>query len=166
MATKRQPWPCAQVLQDGTALVLTTFDAGIEDGFFGLGQKIGSAEGRPFKAAASAVDVSIVDVQSQNVQHMQLTDKPIYVRVTQVPPESNWVCAFLDEDGNWSTEGVRLATAEELTEVFSGSDSSGTWCATTHLSIFSAFVDILLDCTWLGRSLSPAAPSTVDHHCL
>ncbi|CAE7332955.1 unnamed protein product [Symbiodinium necroappetens] len=137
----------AEVLQDGTALVLTTFDAGIEDGFFGLGQKIGSAEGRPFKAAASAVDVSIVDVQSQNVQHMQLTDKPIYVRVTQVPPESNWVCAFLDEDGNWSTEGVRLATAEELTEVFSGSDSSGTWCATTHLSIFSAFVDILLDCT-------------------
>lgn len=134
----------AEVLEDGTALVLTTL---AEDGVFGLGQKIGSAEGRPFRAAAPAVDVSIVDVQTQNVLHMQLTDKPIYVRVTQVPPESNWVCAFLDEDGNWSTAGVRLATAEELTEVFSGSDSSGTWCATTHLSIFSAFVDILLDCT-------------------
>ena len=46
-----------------------------------------------------------------------------------------------------------MATAAELQDLF-GEETSGVWCATTHLSIFSAVVDLLLDCTNLNV-LSP-----------
>ena len=62
--------------------------------------------------------------------------------------------AYLRDDGvGWSTEGVRLAVPAELEAAFGAlADTSGVWCATLHLSIFAAFVDILLDCTWPGCS--------------
>eukprot|EP00435_Cladocopium_sp_Y103_P025592 s1429_g6.t1 len=74
---------------------------------------------------------------------------PIYVRLSDVPISATTplLCAFLDGDV-WSQEGVRVATEEELNDFFGGQvNTTGLWCATTHLSIFSAFVDLLLDCT-------------------
>ena len=73
---------------------------------------------------------------------------PIYVRLSTSPPSPDWRCAYLDSD-TWSFEGVWLATPAELLDHF-GEDTAGVWCATLHLSIFSAVVDLLLDCTNLN----------------
>ncbi|CAE7539239.1 unnamed protein product [Symbiodinium sp. KB8] len=98
------------------------------------------------EAAVPAVDISIVDVESLGVREVQGA-RTFFVRIAETPPDPEWICAYLDGD-SWSTEGVRLATASELEAALGGSaDTSGVWCATVHLSIFGAFVDILLDCT-------------------
>eukprot|EP00439_Symbiodinium_sp_Y106_P034088 s444_g4.t1 len=110
------------------------------------GQKAQTRASRPIEASTPAVDISIVDKDSFSAQEVQVRT-PIFVRIAEVAPEPNWICAYLDGD-TWSTEGVRLATPAELETAFGGqADTSGVWCATLHLSIFGAFVDILLDCT-------------------
>ena len=130
------------------ALVLTTFD-GPQAESLSRGRKMQTAAGQPLETAVPAVDVSIVDTQSLSATEVRVST-PIYVRIAKEAPDPSWVCAFLDGD-KWSREGVRLATAEELEVAFGAvADTTGVWCATLHLSIFGAFIDILLDCTCLA----------------
>ncbi|CAE7601919.1 SYT4 [Symbiodinium sp. CCMP2592] len=72
----------------------------------------------------------------------------IYIRMTDVSPQQTWVCAYLDGD-EWSTQGVRIASQEELAALQSSANTTGTWCVTNHLTMFS-IIDILLDCTNLN----------------
>ncbi|CAE7670489.1 unnamed protein product [Symbiodinium sp. CCMP2592] len=133
-------------LGEKAVLVLTTFDGPEAAELGSPGQKAQTMASRPIEAATPAVDISIVDKDSFSAQEVQVRT-PIFVRIAEVAPEPNWICAYLDGD-TWSTEGVRLATSAELETAFGGqADTSGVWCATLHLSIFGAFVDILLDCT-------------------
>ena len=146
---------CLKVQEMGSnrALVLTTLDGpAIED----VNASYFSAEsGRPLEAAAPAVDVSIVDTGTLMTQDVAVEGALIYVRVTEQEPKANFMCAYMagPDFTVWSTQGVRLATEAELADLalqMGSSKLSGTWCATEHLSIFGVFLDILLDCTWLG----------------
>ncbi|CAE7245713.1 Synaptotagmin-4 [Symbiodinium microadriaticum] len=133
-------------LGESAVLVLTTFDGPESSELGSPGQKAQTRASRPIQSATPAVDISIVDKDSFSAQEVQVRT-PIFVRIAEVAPEPNWICAYLDGD-TWSTEGVRLATPAELETAFGGqADTSGVWCATLHLSIFGAFIDILLDCT-------------------
>eukprot|EP00439_Symbiodinium_sp_Y106_P050233 s6153_g6.t1 len=135
----------AEVLRSDALLVLTSF----EDEVLPAGQRHRSwASSRPIEVAVPAVDVTLIDLDTLRPIDVSL-DRPMYVRIARVSPEPNWICAYLRDDGvGWSTEGVRLAVPAELEAAFGAlADTSGVWCATLHLSIFAAFVDILLDCT-------------------
>lgn len=94
----------------------------------------------------ASLDASLINRTSLRQQRIDLDDFAIYLRLSSESPGPTWTCAFLDGE-TWSTEGVRIASIEELTARFGESvDTSGFWCATTHLSIFG-ILDILLDCT-------------------
>lgn len=44
------------------------------------------------------------------------------------------LCSYLTKDG-WSSEGLQRASETDVREAFA--DVSGTWCATSHLSVFT-----------------------------
>ncbi|CAJ1367552.1 unnamed protein product [Effrenium voratum] len=136
-----------ETLQNGSygAMVITTFNGEASKALMGRGAPAMSSAGNPLSFATDAVDVSLFgfDLSVGDVT----SAKPILLKLSTANLESSLLCAYQLEDGTWSTEGVRWATAEEL-EQFSGVvDTSGAWCATFHLSIFAIFVDVLLDCT-------------------
>ena len=98
-----------------------------------------------FRPASDPVDVSIVSLetwQTRNATNSEL----FFIRL--MPREafdvSRLFCAYFDpETETWSREGVRIATAADLEML----GVEGLWCASTHLTIFAAFWDFLLDCT-------------------
>ena len=95
------------------------------------------------KPATGVVDLSIYNLESLTAKKV-LSTSPIYVKlgpVTEPFDATRLTCAYLDGD-TWSTDGVHLATAEEL-EAFNLS-LSGAWCVSYHLSIFAGFLDLLL----------------------
>jgi hypothetical protein len=95
------------------------------------------------KPVTGVVDVSIYDLDNLTAKKVVST-RPIYVKLgplTEPFDATRWTCAYLDGD-TWSTDGVRLVTAEEL-EAFNLS-ASGAWCVSYHLSIFAGFLDLLL----------------------
>lgn len=136
-------------LAPGAALVMTTFNGGNGSANpLGSGISASGSDGKSLASVVDAVDISLVDVGDLTSRKVTVTT-PIYVRLSDVPISATTplLCAFLDGDV-WSQEGVRVATEEELNDFFGGQvNTTGLWCATTHLSIFSAFVDLLLDCT-------------------
>ena len=98
------------------------------------------------KPVTGVVDVSIYDVYGLDnwTAKKVVSTRPIYVKLgplTEPFDATRWTCAYLDGD-TWSTDGVRLVTAEEL-EAFNLS-ASGAWCVSYHLSIFAGFLDLLL----------------------
>ncbi|CAE7234869.1 ACBP4, partial [Symbiodinium natans] len=140
--------PLQQALGDleDTAVVVATLDGPRAESL--VDGKVWTDTGRPIQAVAPAVDASLVDRRTLSVREVRLTT-PIYLRVADVAPEPNFICAYFDGEF-WSTQGVRLATVEELQAFGSLATmniSGGVWCATLHLSIFAVFIDILLDCT-------------------
>ncbi|CAJ1365858.1 unnamed protein product [Effrenium voratum] len=135
-----------ETLQNGSydAVVLTSFDGEMGKGVMQKGASATSSAGNPLIFATDAVDISLfgVDLSAAEV----LSAKPVFIKLATENLGSPLICAYQLEDGTWSTDGVRLATADELEQ--SGIvDTSGAWCATFHLSIFAMFVDVLLDCT-------------------
>ena len=134
-----------ELVNQASALVLATLNGpGSED--FSAGRRFWTKQGRLIEAVAPAVDITLMNMQTLNVLEVQGATI-FYVRIAQMAPDPEWICAFLDGDA-WSTDGVRLAFAEELEAAFGDiADTSGVWCATVHLSIFGAFIDILKDCT-------------------
>ncbi|CAE7866157.1 unnamed protein product [Symbiodinium microadriaticum] len=135
--------------EDQYALVMTTFDGAVGNESLGSGLKVRLNRGRPLSSAVPAVDISLVSLRTFSAKDVKVADgtTPIYVRLSDETPDPKWLCAYLDGE-TWSTEGVRLATVAELAEALpDGTNTSGLWCATLHLTIFTAFVDLLLDCT-------------------
>ena len=96
---------------------------------------------------APVIDFSLIQEKSGAVQTAnvsELTD-PIVFRLMDASPVEGDVCVFFDLDTNsWSTKGVTLATSAQVAAV-SGVNSSGTWCAATHLSLFSAAQTVPLE---------------------
>ena len=95
--------------------------------------------GRSARLVVDAVMVELYDTQGGSNELFQVEDAPlpIFLRLSDVTPNPSWKCVFLDGD-TWSTRGVRLAREEELRASYGASfNTSGTWCATSHLSIFS-----------------------------
>ncbi|CAE7625670.1 PAO [Symbiodinium sp. CCMP2592] len=144
-------------------VVLTVLDMETSDE---LGGKSQTKAGRPIEAAPlPLVDVTLVDSQTRNAQEVRVAeDTPIYVRIAAVPPEPNWICAYLDGN-SWSQEGVHLATMPELERALgANTETYGTWCATSHLSFFGVFVDILLDCTNVNMLTPEGLREIVERH--
>lgn len=136
-------------LAPGAVLVMTTFNEGTGSANpLGSGISASGSDGKSLASVVDAVDISLVDIGDGASRKVMVTT-PIYVRLSDVAPATTTplLCAFLDGDV-WSQQGIRVATEEELNDFFGGQvNTTGLWCATTHLSIFSAFVDLLLDCT-------------------
>ncbi|CAE7392808.1 SYT4 [Symbiodinium sp. CCMP2456] len=108
--------------------------------------------GRSVELAVDAVDVSVFEVLGGQSSELSIEDapSPIFLRLSGRNPEPDWRCAYLDGEV-WSREGVRLASAAEISALYGDSvNTSGVWCATTHLSIFGVLLDTLLDCTNLN----------------
>ena len=98
------------------------------------------------KPVTGVVDVSIYDVYGLDNWKAKkvVSTRPIYVKLgplTEPFDATRWTCAYLDGD-TWSTDGVRLVTAEELEAL--NLSASGAWCVSYHLSIFAGFLDLLL----------------------
>ena len=94
-------------------------------------------------AVTQTVDVSLVDGDTQRVRKAS-SEQGFFIRLQSSEEVQSLVCAFWDEEqGAWSTEGVRLASQMHLDDM----GLEGTWCVSSHLSIFAAFLDLLLDCT-------------------
>ena len=95
---------------EDTAVVVATLDGPRAESL--VDGKVWTDTGRPIQAVAPAVDASLVDRRTLSVREVRLTT-PIYLRVADVAPEPNFICAYFDGEF-WSTQGVRLATVEEL----------------------------------------------------
>ena len=94
-------------------------------------------------AVTQVLDVSLVDGDTQRVRAAR-SEQGFFIRLQSSEEVQSLVCAFWDEEqGVWSTEGVRLASQMLLDDM----GLEGTWCVSSHLSIFAAFLDLLLDCT-------------------
>ena len=116
------------------------------------------------KPATGVVDVSIYDLDNFTAKKVVSTSA-IYVKLGPLLPlteplDARWTCAYLDGD-TWSTDGVRLATAEEL-EAFNLS-ASGVWCVSYHLSIFAGFLDLLLGVFQKMKVLTCLGSGFLDH---
>ena len=108
--------------------------------------------GKSVELAVDAVDVSLFEVLGGQSSAISIDDapSPIFLRLSDQNAEPDWRCAYLDGEV-WSREGVRLASAAEISALYGDSvNTSGVWCATTHLSIFGILIDTLLDCTNLN----------------
>ncbi|CAJ1385979.1 unnamed protein product [Effrenium voratum] len=135
-----------ETLQNGSysAVVITTFNGETGKDLMGKGASATSSTGNPLIFSTDAMDVSLFG-SDLSVVHVTSAE-PIFIKLSITNPEPSLFCAYQLPDGTWSREGVRLATEKELDQ-FRGVDTSGAWCATSHLSIFAIFVDVLLDCT-------------------
>jgi len=101
---------------------------------------LGDTSGSNVILLAPIIDFSLVQENAGAVKTAtvsELTD-PIIFRISDASPTEEDLCVFFDFDTNsWSTEGVALATSSQVAAL-SGVNSSGTWCAATHLSLFSS----------------------------
>ncbi|CAE8634973.1 unnamed protein product, partial [Polarella glacialis] len=116
------------------------------------GSKVSWAFGASAQLAASAVDVMLVYPSNGIIAALQVdlgidTEYPMLVRISSTDLPAGTRCAYLGADGLWSRAGVREATVGEVQDVIGTSNATGFWCASSHLSIFGAILDLALDCT-------------------
>ena len=104
-----------------------------------------SANGKVGVVAGPLKIISLLDENSLDSMELNFSE-PFIFRVSEEAVESV-SCNFLTEAG-WSEEGMHKASSEEVQQAFGPAfgpvDTSGTWCATTHLSLFT----ILRPCTF------------------
>ncbi|CAK9028327.1 unnamed protein product [Durusdinium trenchii] len=133
-----------EVLGGDQVLVLTAFNEEVT-GSLGVPEE----NGQPLASVGlPAVDVSIMRTRTGRTWEKASirTESPIFVQLSKnATPGPSWVCAFQEGNGTWSTEGLHMATPEELRASF-GVEVPGVWCVTYHLTFFGVF-DALLDCT-------------------
>ncbi|CAJ1376485.1 unnamed protein product, partial [Effrenium voratum] len=103
-----------------------------------------SDSGRKLQLLGS-VDVSVV--RSDGTQVPVSSEQPIFIRVSEPLAEPNAICAFLTAEGLWSRAGVRKATEDELRNALGEYYAPGFWCASTHLTIFAALLELALACS-------------------
>lgn len=103
-----------------------------------------SANGKVGVVAGPLIQISLLDTDLDSVD-LNFSE-PLIFRVSEEAVDSA-SCNFLTEAG-WSEEGMHKASSEEVQQAFEAFgrpvDTSGTWCATTHLSLFT----ILRPCTF------------------
>lgn len=101
-----------------------------------------SANGKVGVVAGPLIQISLLDTELDSVD-LNFSE-PLIFRVSEEAVDSA-SCNFLTEAG-WSEEGMHKASSEEVQQAFGPGpvDTSGTWCATTHLSLFT----ILRPCTF------------------
>lgn len=72
------------------------------------------------------------------VANLENATEPIYFRFKDTPPVEGDSCAFFDFASNrWSFNGLTLVNGSNVPAFFDASGSQGTWCSSTHTSIFA-----------------------------
>ncbi|CAK9013284.1 Tip elongation aberrant protein 1 (Altered polarity protein 8) (Cell polarity protein tea1) [Durusdinium trenchii] len=108
-----------EVLGGDQVLVLTAFNEEVT-GSLGVPEE----NGQPLASVGlPAVDVSIMRTRTGRTWEKASirTESPIFVQLSKnATPGPSWVCAFQEATGNgtWSTEGLHMATPEELRASF------------------------------------------------
>lgn len=91
------------------------------------------------------LDLSLASEQSGSVGLAAVTGlrQPLYFRIRESNPIEGDLCVFYDPvSRDWSSEGTRI---ELQVPVGVASGTSGTWCQTTHLSLFAVMQTISFD---------------------
>ena len=91
------------------------------------------------------LDLSLASEQSGSVGLANVTGlrQPLYFRIRESNPIEGDLCVFYDPvSRDWSSEGTRI---ELQVPVGVASGTSGTWCQTTHLSLFAVMQTISFD---------------------
>eukprot|EP00931_Biecheleriopsis_adriatica_P096542 TRINITY_DN7019_c0_g1_i1.p1 TRINITY_DN7019_c0_g1~~TRINITY_DN7019_c0_g1_i1.p1 ORF type:complete len:1235 (+),score=150.61 TRINITY_DN7019_c0_g1_i1:26-3706(+) len=110
------------------------------------------------KMMAPAVDISLFSLNTGSARTIENLSTPILLRISVDAFAEPVSCAYWKQGEGWSTESVGLASAEDVRFAF-GPDvnTSGVWCRSSHLSVFSIVQRVLLSCTNLpllsGESL-------------
>ena len=102
--------------------------------------------GRRVKVLPPAVDVSVVTSDGTRVP-VTSPEQLIFIRVSEPLSEPDAFCGFLTAEGLWSRAGVRKATEDELRNALGEYYAPGFWCASTHLTIFAALLELALACS-------------------
>lgn len=101
------------------------------------------------KVILSAPILEISFVQETNgevtVANVSGLAEPVVFRLQDASPTEGDECAFFDLDTKtWSTDGLSVANSSQIAQV-TGALSNGTWCATTHFSLFSSVQTVPFD---------------------
>lgn len=128
-----------------------------------LGDGVETASGKVRVIAAPLLQIALLDSDFGEAE-TNLSGLMIFRASKEaVDPAS---CNFLTDEG-WSDEGLHLASREEITSAFGDIDTSGTWCATSHLSVFA----LLRPCTFLetlqrdGKCFNPPSFGALIGSC-
>jgi hypothetical protein len=128
-----------QGLGGSVAMMVTSVNLSSETASNLTKAAIPKVSGSAFKAAGPIVDISIVVGLAQNVSVMKVQGLQQGVAFqmsneTSGPGEAR--CSYLNSNGEWSFEGVDVASKEQLADLVTDGSNPGHWCSSSHLSLF------------------------------
>lgn len=106
-----------------------------------VGDAVETASGKVRVLAAPLLQIALLDSDFEEAE-TNLSGLMIFRTSKEAVDAAS--CTFLTDEG-WSDEGLHLASREEIKNAFGEIDTSGTWCATSHLSVFA----LVRPCTFL-----------------
>ncbi|CAJ1413656.1 unnamed protein product, partial [Effrenium voratum] len=99
-----------------------------------------------WSVADQVLDVSLVDLDAYSavsVVDVQNSPDPIIMRIAATT-YSDAICAYLDANEEWSQAGVYWPSDAEIRASFGDdADLGGSWCASSHLSVFTILVAVV-----------------------
>ncbi|CAJ1343347.1 unnamed protein product [Effrenium voratum] len=102
-----------------------------------------------WSVADQVLDVSLVDLDAYSavsVVDVQNSPDPIIMRIAATT-YSDAICAYLDANEEWSQAGVYWPSDAEIRASFGDdADLGGSWCASSHLSVFTILVAVAGPC--------------------
>lgn len=108
--------------------------------------------GTSMEVSTAVVDVSLLDLRQTGASVVDVHGlaNPIFIRLSdQDTFSADSPCAFLNASNMWSQEGVYRAIPGTSAQA----DTSGAWCASTHLSLFALLIPpapaVEIECTTL-----------------
>eukprot|EP00434_Breviolum_minutum_P018242 symbB.v1.2.016092.t1/scaffold1215.1/size131139/2 len=98
-----------------------------------------TVSGHQYQVADLLLDVTLMNLATAGPLEVQGLQEPILIRISSDSSISaDSPCAFLDASNLWSQDGVYRPTVTEIEELAGPTvDTTGVWCATRHLSLFT-----------------------------
>ena len=113
-----------------------------------LGSGSGSTGSTKGILNSQVFDLSLASEQSGSVGLATVTGlrQPLYFRIRESNPIEGDLCVFYDPVlRDWSSEGTRIELHVPVPSEASEASEAGTWCQTTHLSLFAVMQTIPFD---------------------
>lgn len=99
----------------------------------------------------SLIKENLGQVEIANVSGLA---EPMIFRLQSASPVQGDYCTSFDLATNsWSSSGMSLVDASTVAQQLPGMPTNGTWCMTTHLSIFSLAQDVLFNETFEAKDI-------------
>jgi len=98
-----------------------------------------TVSGQQYQVADLLLDVTLLNLATAVPLAVQGLQEPILIRISSDSSISaDSPCAFLNASNLWSQDGVYRPTVTEIEELAGPTvDTTGVWCATRHLSLFT-----------------------------